>query len=54
MKAIADYETGPGSKVSTTQATEAIAAARSFVAAIVGLLPVTPAPPSQTPDPRPS
>lgn len=53
LKAIADYETGPGSKVSTAQATEAIAAARSFVAAIVGLLPVIPAPPSQTPDAPP-
>jgi len=36
-----------------TQATEAMAAARSFVAAIVGLLPCTPTPPSQTPDPQP-
>jgi len=53
LKAIADYETGPGAKVSTTQATEAIAAARGFVAAIVGLIPVTPAPPSQTPDAQP-
>jgi uncharacterized protein (UPF0332 family) len=52
LKAIADYETGPGSKVSTTQATEAIAAAGRFVAAIVGLIPVTPVPPSQTPDAR--
>jgi uncharacterized protein (UPF0332 family) len=45
LKAIADYETGPGSHVSTTQATEAIAAARSFVAAIVGLLPAMPTSP---------
>ena len=53
LKAIADYETGPGSKVSIPQATEAIAAARGFVAAIVGLLPVTPAPPSPSPEAQP-
>ena len=53
LKAIADYETGPGSKVSTAQATEAIAAARNFVAAIDGLLPVIPAPSLQTPDAPP-
>jgi uncharacterized protein (UPF0332 family) len=53
LKAIADYETGPNSKVSATQATEAIAAAHRFVAAIVGLIPVTPVPPSQTPDAQP-
>ena len=34
LKAIADYETGPGSKVSHAQAAEAIATARRFVAAI--------------------
>jgi uncharacterized protein (UPF0332 family) len=53
LKAIADYEIGPGSKVSATQATEAIAAARRFVAAIDGLLPAPVAPPSRTPDGRP-
>jgi uncharacterized protein (UPF0332 family) len=42
LKAIADYETGPGSKVTPTQATEAITAARQFVAAIVGLIPIAP------------
>lgn len=39
LKAIADYETGPGAKVMTAQATEAIAAVRRFVAAIVALIP---------------
>jgi uncharacterized protein (UPF0332 family) len=42
LKAIADYETGPGSNVTVAQATEAIAAARRFVAAVVGLIPATP------------
>jgi uncharacterized protein (UPF0332 family) len=39
LKAIADYETGPGSKVTPEQAAEAIAAARAFVVAIFGLIP---------------
>jgi uncharacterized protein (UPF0332 family) len=39
LKAIADYETGPDSKVTPAQATEAIAAARAFVAAILVLIP---------------
>ncbi len=34
LKAVADYESGPGSKVSHAQADEAIKAARRFVAAI--------------------
>jgi len=38
LKAVADYETGRGAKVTVTQATEAISAARRFVAAIVRLL----------------
>jgi uncharacterized protein (UPF0332 family) len=53
LKAVADYETGPGSKVSVTQATEAITAATRFVAAIVGLIPVTPSPSSRTPKAEP-
>ena len=38
LKAIADYESGPGSKVTHAQANEAITAARSFVAAIEKLI----------------
>ena len=38
LKAIADYESGPGSKVTYAQANEAITAARSFVAAIEKLI----------------
>lgn len=53
LKAMADYETGPGANVSAAQATEAIAAASGFVAAIVGLLRFLPAPSSQTPDAPP-
>ena len=46
LKAIADYETGPGAKVTPTQATEAIAAARRFVRVIVELIPPGAEPPS--------
>jgi uncharacterized protein (UPF0332 family) len=42
LKTIADYQTGPGSKVSPEVAVEAIAAARRFVAAITALIPATP------------
>lgn len=38
LKAIADYETGPGSEVTVEQAEEAIATARRFIAAIEELL----------------
>ena len=38
LKAIADYESDPGSKVTHAQANEAITAARSFVAAIEKLI----------------
>lgn len=38
LKAIADYETGPGATVSAAQATEALAAARVFVAHLANLL----------------
>lgn len=55
LKAIADYETGPGSSVTTTQAAEAIAAANRFVSFITGLLPVAPEPIPETeaPDGQP-
>jgi uncharacterized protein (UPF0332 family) len=39
LKAIADYETGPNSKVTQAQATEAIETARRFVATVAALLP---------------
>jgi uncharacterized protein (UPF0332 family) len=38
LKVIADYETGPGSKVSSELATEAIKTAKRFVARMVELL----------------
>jgi uncharacterized protein (UPF0332 family) len=38
LKAIADYQTGPGSKVSPELATEAIETARRFVAKIAELV----------------
>ena len=38
LKAIADYETGPGSKVTPQQAAEAIDAARHFVSAVIALI----------------
>jgi uncharacterized protein (UPF0332 family) len=38
LKAIADYETGPGSKVTHQQATEAIEAAKSFVTTVTALI----------------
>jgi hypothetical protein len=38
LKAIADYQTGPGSKVPPELATEAIEAARRFVAKMVELI----------------
>ena len=38
LKAIADYETGPGAEVSPALATEAIATARRFVARISELV----------------
>jgi uncharacterized protein (UPF0332 family) len=44
LKVVADYETGPGSKVTAAQATEAIAAADRFVAAVVALIADTSAP----------
>jgi hypothetical protein len=38
LKAIADYETGPGAKVSAEQAAQALAQAKRLVAHFVGLL----------------
>lgn len=38
LKAIADYETGPGSEVSPEMATEALATATRFVASMVELI----------------
>jgi uncharacterized protein (UPF0332 family) len=54
LKRIADYETGPGLKVSVERAKDAIAAAHQFVACIAGLLPPdghTPPAPDTTPKP---
>ena len=39
LKAIADYETGPGSHVSDERARDAIETARRFVECIAGLMP---------------
>jgi uncharacterized protein (UPF0332 family) len=53
LKAIADYETGPGSLVSPENAREAVQTARRFVANVASLIPANghtpPAP--QTPKP---
>jgi uncharacterized protein (UPF0332 family) len=38
LKAIADYETGPGSEVSAEMAIDAVAASRRFVAAMTALV----------------
>jgi uncharacterized protein (UPF0332 family) len=43
LKAIADYETGPDSKVSHKQAAEAIEAAKLFVSKVTALIPADPA-----------
>ncbi len=40
LKAIADYETGPGSKVTHEQAAEAIEAAKVFVRTVAALIAV--------------
>jgi len=39
LKAVADYETGPGSKVSTESARAAVQTARRFVEYIIALIP---------------
>jgi uncharacterized protein (UPF0332 family) len=46
LKAIADYETGPGSKVTQAQAKEAIEEAHCFVAALGRLMGSPPKPPA--------
>jgi hypothetical protein len=54
LKAIADYETGPGSHVSNEIARAAIDTARRFVACVTSLIPPdgqTPTPARTTPDP---
>jgi uncharacterized protein (UPF0332 family) len=38
LKAIADYETGPGSEISVERATEAVAAGKRFVAQLAELI----------------
>ena len=40
LKAIADYETGPGAKVSPDSATDAIATARRFMARMIEMIEV--------------
>ena len=48
LKALADYETGPGSHVSPETARQAIQTAHRFLACVAGLIPPNgPAPPSQ-------
>jgi uncharacterized protein (UPF0332 family) len=42
LKAIADYETGPGSHVSVETATEAIQTARRLIECVAGLMPLEP------------
>ncbi len=39
LKAVADYETGPGSQVSAESARQAIQTARRFVECVAGLIP---------------
>ena len=39
LKAIGDYQTGPGSQVTVEQAREAIQTARRFVASVASLIP---------------
>ena len=48
LKAIADYETGPGSKVSAETARTTLQTARRFVECVISLLPAN----GQTPSPR--
>jgi len=39
LKAIADYETGPGAEISAARAAEAVENGKQFVAHIIGLIP---------------
>ena len=52
LKAIADYETGPGSQVSPESARTAIETARRFVECVTGLIPANGRPPEPDPNPR--
>ena len=49
LKAIADYETGPGSHISAEKAREAVDSAHRFVECLTGLIP---APPPADPEPE--
>ena len=52
LKAIADYETGPGSEVTAERAASALEAAKKFIAHVAGLLPPNghaPPPPERQP-----
>jgi uncharacterized protein (UPF0332 family) len=54
LKAIADYESGPGSKVSAETARAALQTARRFVACVTGLIPANdPAPRGPGAEPSP-
>ena len=48
LKAIADYETGPGSHISAEKAREAVDSARQFVNCVTGLMPA----PAANPEPE--
>jgi uncharacterized protein (UPF0332 family) len=52
LKAIADYETGPASKVSVERAREAVQTAQRFLAAVMALIPANGVAP-RLPDERP-
>ena len=54
LKAIADYETGPGLHVSEESAREAIQTARQLVECVTALLPPNGPTPATTPEPEPS
>ncbi len=47
LKAIADYETGPGSEISAKRAAEAITAGKRFVAHLAGLVAASPTEPER-------
>jgi uncharacterized protein (UPF0332 family) len=51
LKAIADYETGPGSQVSAGRAREAIQTVRRFVKCVAGLIPANGSAPEAEPKP---
>ena len=53
LKAIADYLTGPGSKVTIEQAQEAIQTAQRFVTSVESLIPANGPPPSASEAPNP-